>query len=180
MKETNKDETFWAVLNAAIELEFVRGHQRWTMSELSRTSKITRSLIYYYFGKSKENILLEAVKLVGEELFGLSPQRLELWQKGLIAESVIQSRKLLEKAPHMSTFYMVHRNAETEIGASLRQLEKEQRQKLKRYFHDSSEPYLEALFGLLIGLVIAPKLPDAAVHKAVMVVKALVANPLEP
>jgi AcrR family transcriptional regulator len=163
----SKDETFWSVLNSAIELDFKRGHLRWTMSELSRMSKITRSLIYYYFGKSKEAILLEAVKLIGEEFFGLTAGRVELWKEGKIADSVLQTRHLLEKCPHMGTFYMVHRDEETEIGESLRQLEHEYKQKLKRFFARAPDPSLEALFGLFLGLVLTPRLSDEAVRTAV-------------
>ncbi len=163
----SKDETFWSVLNSAIELDFRRGHLRWTMSELSRVSKVTRSLIYYYFGKSKEAILLEAVKLTGEEFFGLNAGRLELWKQGQIAESVLQTRRLMEKCPHMGTFYMVHRDEQTEIGASLRLLETEYKQKLKHYFSRASDPSLEAIFGLFMGLVITPRLSDEAVRKGV-------------
>lgn len=169
-RERNKDETFWSVLNCAIELDFRRGHQRWTMSELSRTSKVTRSLIYYYFGKSKEAILLEAVKLVGEEFFGLNESRVELWQKGQIVESVLLSRALLEKSPYMSAFYMVHRDKETEIGASLRQLEGEYQAKLKRFFTGASEPALEAIYGLFVGLVITPRISNEGVKTAVAAV----------
>lgn len=166
-REKSKDETFWAVLNSAIELDFRRGHQRWTMSELSRNSKVTRSLIYYYFGNSKEGILLEAVKLIGEEFFGLSASRVELWQKGQIPESVLQSRDLLARSPHMGSFYMVHREAPTQIGESLRQLEKEYKQKLKRFFTNASEDTIDAGFALFLGLVITPRVSDAAVKKAV-------------
>ena len=155
------------MLNSAIELDFKRGHLRWTMSELSRMSKITRSLIYYYFGKSKEAILLEAVKLIGEEFFGLNASRIDLWQKGQIADSVLQTRRLMEKCPHMGTFYMVHREEQTEIGASLRQLESEYKQKLKRFFSKAPDPGLEAIFGLFMGLVITPGLSDDAIRIAV-------------
>lgn len=167
MSQLSKDETFWSVLNSAIELDFKRGHLRWTMSELSRMSKITRSLIYYYFGKSKEAILLEAVKLIGEEFFGLNASRIDLWQKGQIADSVLQTRRLMEKCPHMGTFYMVHREEQTEIGASLRQLESEYKQKLKRFFSKAPDPGLEAIFGLFMGLVITPGLSDDAIRIAV-------------
>lgn len=173
MSHLSKDETFWSVLNSAIELDFKRGHLRWTMSELSRMSKVTRSLIYYYFGKSKEAILLEAVKLIGEEFFGLTPGRLEMWQKGQIADSVMQTRRLLEKCPHMGTFYMVHRDEQTDIGASLRQLELEHKQKLKKFFPKAPDASLEALFGLLLGLVMTARLSEDAVRTAVDGVLAL-------
>lgn len=169
-KLTTKDETYWNVLNAAIQLDFSRGHQRWTMSELSRVSKITRSLIYYYFGKSKEGLLTEAVKLIGEELFGLNESRIGLWEKGEITESVILTRRLLEKSPHMVAFYMVHRHADSEIGRKLRELEGEHMKKIKRFFPKASDHSIEALFSLFLGLVFAPRLSDEAVRKAVAVV----------
>ena len=176
-KLSAKDETYWNVLNAAIQLDFSRGHLRWTMSELSRVSKITRSLIYYYFGKSKEGLLAEAVKLIGEEFFGLNEGRLELWQQGRIADSVILTRHLLEKSPHMVAFYMVHRQADSEIGRSLRSLEVEYMKKLKRFFTKASEPSIEALFSLFLGLVFAPKLSDEAARKAVDIVLQLSNQP---
>jgi AcrR family transcriptional regulator len=179
MKDSRKDDTFWAVLNAAIELEFRKGHLRWTMSDLSRASQVTRSLIYYYFGKSKEGILVEAVKLIGEELFGLTLQRIELWQRGELAESVNQSRRLLERSPHLGSFYMVHRGAPTEVGESLRRLENEYREKLRRFFSEAGEPYQEAIFALLLGLVIAPRLSEEAARKSVQVVGNLLGRELK-
>lgn len=167
--ETKKEEIYWSVLNAAILLDFKRGHMRWSMSELSRTSKVTRSLIYYYFGKSKESILLEGVKMIGEEFFGLNPARLDLWAKGKIAESVIETRRLLEKSPNMAAFYMVYREDESQFGKSIQALEREYKQKLKKFFK-GSDSSMESIFGLFMGLVIAPALTDEAVHKAVKVV----------
>ncbi len=172
----NKDDTFWSVLRAAIELDFRRGHLRWKMSELSRDSKVTRSLIYYYFGKSKENILVTAVKLIGEEFFGLTPLRVQMWKDGKIAESLLLSRRLLERVPHIGTFYMVHREEQTEIGASLRQLELEYRKKIKRFFPDSPAEALDALFALFMGLTLTPRLSDPGVLRAVNEVVSLSRN----
>ena len=137
------------------------------MSELSRQSKVTRSLIYYYFGKSKEGILQEAVKIIGEEFFGLNSHRIDLWEKGLIFESVLQTRQLMEKCPHMGTFYMVHREEQTAIGEYLRNLERDYKQKLRKYFAKTSEPGIEAIFGLFLGLVMSPGLSSEAVRLAV-------------
>lgn len=167
--DSKKEEIYWSVLNAAILLDFNRGHLRWSMSELSRTSKVTRSLIYYYFGKSKENILLEGVKMIGEEFFGLNPARMELWAKGKIAESVIESRRLLEKSPNMAAFYMVYRDDKTAFGDSVQSLEREYKQKLKKFFK-GSDSSMESIFGLFMGLVLAPALSDEAVVKSVNMV----------
>lgn len=176
-RATTKDDTYWKVLNAAIELDFRKGHLRWTMSELSRVSNITRSLIYYYFGKSKEGLLLEGVKLIGEEVFGLNPARVDLWQQGEIAESVILTRAFMQRSTHISAVYLVHRNADSEIGRTIRQLENDYIQKLKRFFPKANEPAIEALFGLFLGLVFAPNLSDEAVKTAVSVVLQLSNQP---
>ncbi|MCO5144432.1 MAG: TetR/AcrR family transcriptional regulator [Oligoflexia bacterium] len=166
-REINKDETFWSVLNSAIELDFLRGHQRWTLSELSRNSKVTRSLIYYYFGKSKEEMLLEAVKLIGEEFFGLKNTRLAMWGEGKVAESVLLSRKLLEKSPCMGSFYMVHRTANSPIGEALRKLEEDYKAKISKFLSGKSSVEYEAIFALFLGLVLTPRLSDDSVRKAV-------------
>ncbi len=169
-KLLTKDDTFWKVLNTAIVLDFNRGHLRWTMSELSRSSEITRSLIYYYFGKSKEGILKEAVKLVGEEFFGLNASRLALWEKGNIAKSVMATRELMQKSPQVMAFYMVHRMATTEIGDTLRNLEREYIGKIRNFFPGIDEDGVQAVFGLFLGLVMAPSMSDSAVESAVKVV----------
>jgi AcrR family transcriptional regulator len=179
MNESKKDEIFWKVLNAAIDLDFSRGHLRWSMSELSRKCKITRSLIYYYFGKSKESILQEGVKLLGEEFFGLTPARLALWKSGDIGESVLQTKRLLEKSPHMAAFYFVHREADTGVGDQIRSLEKEYRKKIKNFLTGASDVYQEVLFGLFMGLVITPKLSDEAVKKAIQLLGQILQKPLK-
>ena len=86
--KTKKDEAFWKILNAAIELDYKKGHLKWTMTELSRRSGVTRSLIYYYFGRQKAAILKEAVKIVGEEFVGLNERRTTAMCGGGVALSV--------------------------------------------------------------------------------------------
>ncbi len=169
-KLLTKDDTFWKVLNTAIVLDFNRGHLRWTMSELSRASEITRSLVYYYFGKSKEGILKEAIKLVGEEFFGLNSSRLGLWEQGNIAKSVMATREFTRKSPQVMAFYMVRRTAQSEIGETLRQLENEYLGKIRSYFPGIDEDGVQAIYGLFLGLVMAPTMSDAAVEKAVNIV----------
>lgn len=169
-KLLTKDDTFWKVLNNAIVLDFRRGHLRWSMSELSRSSGITRSLIYYYFGKSKEEILREAVKLVGEELFGLNANRMAMWEQGNIGQSILATRELMLKSPQVMAFYVVHRTAQGEIGEAIRTLEREYLAKISKYFSGADKASVEALYGLFLGLVLAPTMSDVAVETAINVV----------
>jgi AcrR family transcriptional regulator len=162
-----KDETYWKVLDAAVELDFRKGHLRWTMSDLSRLSGVTRSLVYYYFGSEKMAILQDAAKLIGEEFFGLNEQRLQMWKNGKISASVISSRRLLEQRKYMAAFYLVHRTAPTAIGESLRGLEAEYTQKLQRFFPTLSAEVSAGIFGLFFGLVIGPNIGDDIIVRVV-------------
>lgn len=171
-----KEEIFWQVMNAAITLDFQKGHQRWTISELSRLSKVSRPLIYYYFGKSRLGILMEAVKLVGEEFLGLSPQRLSMWQNKQLLESVHLSRKLYAENPQIGAFYLINRTKPTEIGLALKKLETEYLTKLGKFFPQISLDGRRAIHAALFGLVLTPDLTEEAVKQVVEAVFHLSSN----
>lgn len=178
-KKTSKEEVYWKVLNAVLELDFRKGHQKWTLSDLSRKSGVTRSLIYYYFGRSKIGLLREAVALIGSDFMGMRPERLKLWQDGKISESVLISRKLLVKSPHLGAFYMSHRNRDGEIGDSLRELEKKYIGKLVEYMPNRDRDLAYAIMGLFFGLVIAPGIPDKVVSQTVDTALGLLKSPVQ-
>ena len=175
-KRPEKDEVYWKVLDAALHLDFKKGHQKWTMSDLSRSSGVTRSLLYYYFGKSRMDILNEAVRLMGEELFGLSPKKRELWMKGDVAGAICSTREVIEASPHLAAFYFVHRTRLTEFGESIRRLESQYIRKLQEFFPKLSFEDLNGLFGLFFGLVFAPKLSEPSIKRAVKAARVISAN----
>ncbi|MBN8555626.1 MAG: TetR family transcriptional regulator [Deltaproteobacteria bacterium] len=133
------------------------------MSELARVSGVKRPLIYYYFGKSKIEILREAVRLLGEEFFGLSKKRLSLWESGQIVESVRQTRVIADRAPYLGAFYLAHREKETDLGELIRKLERDQFKKIKRFFPKKSEEEIKLIWGVLFGLVFAPHVSDKTI-----------------
>ena len=176
MAASEKDETYWKILNAALQLDFKKGHQKWTMSDLSRMTGVTRSLLYYYFGKSRLDILNEAIRLVGEELFGLTEKKKELWQNGDIAEAVLATRFVIESSPHLAAFYFVHRTRQTDFGEALRSLEIQYLKKLKQFFPTLPEDDLKGLFGLFFGLVFTPNLNESSIRQAVKAAKSISAK----
>ena len=147
-----------------MELDVKKGHQKWTLSELSRKSGITRSLIYYYFGRSKANILAEAVKMIGEDFTGMSPERLEMWKRGELAESMRITRRIYEKAPFLGPFFMQHRKSDTETGSALRKVEKDFYGKLRSFFPQADEAQIKALFVAYWGMSFAPECDDKTVE----------------
>ena len=160
-----KDERYWRVLDTVIRLEVVKGHLAWKTTDLSRLSGVKRPLIYYYFGKSKEEIVRTALKIIGDELFGLSRERLELWREGRVAESVLRSRELLRLAPHVSEFYFHWRHQRGEIGAHFVRLEKRYREKLMGTGRSAAET--EAIFAVFFGLVLSPGLSEETLRAVV-------------
>lgn len=169
--QNRKDEAYWKILSAAIELDFRRGHLKWTLSELSRKSRVTRSLIYYYFGRSKLGILREAVRLIGEELGGLSPRRQAMWERGEFYQSMLESRKISEKAPYLGIFYLKHHNAPTEVGEALREVETNFYQRLARQFPKGTRDQLETLFALYWGGCFAPGISEDALKNLMVLVQ---------
>ena len=162
-----KEAIFHKVFMAAMALDFRKGHQRWTISELARTSGITRSLIYYYFGNSKTDILVESVKTIGEEFFGLTPSRMKLWDVGTIADSIDMSRRFIEANPDLAAFYLLHRTKDSPIGRAFRDLEFRHQQKLLKYFPESSDSAVKLRSALLFGLVFAANISSKAVQEAI-------------
>lgn len=157
-----KDEIYWKVLKAAMALDFKRGHCRWTIAELSRASGVSRPLIYYYFGKSREDILLASVKVLGEECFGLSDRRITLWKNGDFKKSVKESRKFIQEHQDLAAFYFAQRAKPHFVGEALRELERKYEQKLKAFFKNASESEIHTKIALLFGCVFAPSISETA------------------
>lgn len=169
--KTKKDEAFWKILNAAIELDYKKGHLKWTMTELSRRSGVTRSLIYYYFGRQKAAILKEAVKIVGEEFVGLNERRMKMWKDGKFFESLKESHDLYQQAPYLATFYLNSRTMSNEIGESLKGIEKEFLKRIKQFLPNLNESQVRAIFSVYFGAVFSPYSDDLVLKDVVRVLK---------
>lgn len=169
--KNSKDEAYWKVLSHAIELDIKKGHLKWTLSDLSRQSGITRSLIYYYFGRSKVDIIRAAVKLIGEDLCGLSEERRKMWEDGRFAESMLMARQLYDRMPYIGSFILEHRHRPTDIGAALREIEKEFLNKIKGYFKCQNEGEIKTIFSIYWGLSFAPLVDRDVIQRVMGILK---------
>jgi len=170
MSESNKDgnkkdNNYWSILNAVIRLEVTKGHLLWKMTDLSRLSGVGRPLIYYYFGNSKDEIVQAAMKIIGDEFFGFSDERMELWKRGDVMETVSRTRALLEKAPFISVFYFHWRHQTGEIADHLRGLERRYFEKLSSVCPQFSQAQIEALFSALFGATVFPQLSEEGLRE---------------
>jgi hypothetical protein len=165
-----KDASYWRILNAAILLDLRLGHQKWSLAQLARSGKVARSLIYYYFGRSKFDILVHAVKLIGYEVSGQSDLSHKLWQQGQIAESLIATRVLLAQSPALGTFYFVNRDKENEIGSLIRKHEEAFGRKISKYFPKLTPTEIKGLHALINGVVFTSWLKDDEVRDATKII----------
>lgn len=152
------DELYVKVLDEVLRLEVFKGHQKWTVAQLARGSGVKRPLIYYYFGKSKMMIIQTAIRMLGEEFFGLSSERMKLWNDGDILSSITRTRELLEKAPHVRVFYFHWRHRESPIQEELIEIERKYIRKLQNSQTKLLKPQAEAVFAVLFGLCQTPSL----------------------
>lgn len=166
----SKDEKFWRILDAILYLETVRGHLRWTISDLAKRAKVSRPGIYYYFGSSKETMLEQALKVVGEEFFGLTPARLHLWRDGRVVEAVLQTRQMVEKAPHLPEFYMHWRRRDSFVRTFLMDLERRYVKKLTDLGLGISSADGHTLFNFFFGICVAPDISPEGLRRLVATV----------
>lgn len=172
-KQLSKDEVYKAVLNSAIELDIQLGHLKWTYTLLAKRSGISRTLIYYYFGKEKINILKEACLLFGEELAGIGEERMAAWKEGRIDIGLIKTRKLLEDYPYLVPFYFLYRTKENEIGELILRYEQEGYKKRKHFFPEMSDQDLKIMFSFHLGLATFPHINEDDVSHACQQLKKL-------
>jgi hypothetical protein len=162
----SKDDVYKAVLNAAIELDIQVGHLKWTYTVLSKKSDISRTLIYYYFGKEKINILKEACLLFGNEFSGNGEERMNAWKEGKVDIGLNKTRALVKDYPYLIAFYFLYRTQENDIGVLIRDFEQEGFNKRKHFYPDLSDQQLRVMYSFHLGLVSFPNLEDADVTNA--------------
>ena len=129
-----KTNVFFAVCSAVLKLEVEKGHLQWTISDVSRHSNITRSLIYYYFGSEKETVLMEAYKFIVEVFFG-RPNG----DRDSIPVRIKEVLRDLKRMPYLFVLYYLQKNEPTEIGELIRKAEAQLMKDLKKAYPQLTE-----------------------------------------
>jgi hypothetical protein len=135
-----------------------KGHLKWTIAELSRKSKIPRTSIYYYLGKNKMQMLLEAIHFFGKFLAGLDNEQMQNYSNKEYAKAMFKSKQLLQKIPNLIPFYFIHRDGSNEIGEWIRYYEKEGINKRKLFFPQLSNAEALAIFYLQMGISLSSQI----------------------
>ncbi len=135
---------------------------KWKVSELARTCKVSKSLVYYHLGKNKEEILDACIDIVASEFYGLNSSRETMVQTGNLFDSLKYSRGMFMKTPSFTVFFLRWRLTKTDIGKKLAQIDQRYQKKLAALFPGLTPSERLGLQGIFHGLVTTPVLDDAA------------------
>lgn len=143
-----KEDVYHKICHAVLQMEVSKGHLKWTLSDISREADVTRSLIYYYFGKEKKTILEEAFRYVTEVIFNTGQsERLGLVNRMKFVLERIRSM------PFIFILFFLKKREDSELGRIIRKAEKELLVILKRDFPELSEKEVKQLYIMELGSI---------------------------
>lgn len=154
------------ILNVVFALENKKGHLKWSVSELGRSTGVSRSLVYYHLGKNKKEILEHCIEVVAAEFYGLNPIREEMVRRGDLEGSLMYTRKMFTETPEFSLFYIRWRMTNTEVGAKLKDIDDRYQKKIRSLFPHLNKVEGMALQAILQGIVTAPELSEDSLKTA--------------
>ena len=160
-------EQYNKLLLSVIHLEVRKGHLKWSVSELSRLTKITRPLIYYYLGKTKKDIFKSTLLILAKEFYGLSDERKSMKarkDKGRL-QSLLASRELAMSNADVLAFFYTHRFGKNWLQPELAAMEKAYVAGLDKDLKDMSEDFSILFKALSHAFVTVPFFKNSDIEK---------------
>jgi AcrR family transcriptional regulator len=148
MEENSKIEIFHKVCNSILKKELENGHLKWTHSEIARDSGVTRSLIYYYFGKEKHAILKVAYQFILESFFRIHPR-----SDKTLAERIKEVIHQIQQMPYLFVLYFLQKNVNTEFGLMISKAEKDFLKGLKSIYPELADHQILEIYLLELGAI---------------------------
>jgi len=146
-------DIYFKILNSAIQLDIEKGHLKWSITELAKTSDMSRSLIYYYFPDGKSEIIKESVVKYGEYIIGVSEERLDMMKNGRFLDSFLTAKNFIDQLPHFGEFYFIHKDSKSEVGKTLEELEVKFFKKIESLFSGLEKDRVVLLKAVVKGLL---------------------------
>lgn len=145
-----KDKIYLNILRTVLRLEIQKGHLKWSLSEVSKISGVTRSLIYYYFGKNKHEIMQEATSYLGKEIFSLDMSPTSALP---INERLKILTEVLRDNPYLFLHFYINKCKDNETGENIRSIEDRFLVKLKGEFPNLSEEQRLLIYVIELGIL---------------------------
>ena len=164
MKELTKEEKIFFISIEVLKLEARFGHMKWKVTELVKNTKVSRTLIYRYFGSNKMQILTEAFKIFIYDFYGLNQKPQEL----SFLERLTQARDLISKNPELILFYQKTRSSDNFLKEEIIKIEKLYQKKLLKLFPELDDKSSKLLHAFIHGLVNSPFLTSEQLKSSVV------------
>jgi AcrR family transcriptional regulator len=143
-----KDDVFFKICNSVLKLESLKGHLNWRISDVAKDSDITRSLIYYYFGKKKDVLLEESYRYMLDLIFDL-PQK----KTGSAQERLEEVLGQVKKMPYLFVLFFLQKDQDTELGELIRSAEAKLLQRLKAEYPQKTDEEILKTYIFELGVV---------------------------
>ena len=156
----DKDLLYIQVCSTVLRLDYERGHLNWTFSDVSRASGVTRTLIYYYFGKEREIVLNEAYRFMAMYLFNTGGGQ----KSGSVKTRLKKVLATFEEMPFLFHIYYQKKSEKSEVGEMIRKSELALLDYLHSLHPELSKDHVLKLYLLELG-AIAFKLTPHQVDK---------------
>jgi len=153
----SKEEIYFAVCNAILKMEIAKGHLKWTLSDISRESKVTRSLLYYYFGKEKKAVLEVAYQFVVSHFYNIDRTKTVS-----LRERLAQVLRDLKNMPYLIILFYMAKGEDSEFGRIIRKKEAELLLALKFEFPHLTEMQILEVYLLELGAMLYHLPPSKA------------------
>ena len=150
-KKRSKPETRLRIAQAVMRLEIRKGHLAWKVTELVRLIKVSRPLVYRYFGHTKKEILRCAFEEFTNDFFGFNDDPTLSF-----IDRVLKAQQFARENPEVVIFYTYWRNVESEWKYRFKKIESSLRQNIKTHFPYLTQNQVLKTHVMLHGLVTAP------------------------
>lgn len=112
----DRNKLILTISKTILKEEFQKGHLKWNIRIIAKKYKVSRALIYYYFGRTKKCILKEAYRQMLGKIFSTT-QIDSKWPN--------HQENNIDKMPHLFVLYYLQKDKDSEIGKMIRDKEKQ-------------------------------------------------------
>ena len=159
--ENTKDQTYFTICSTVTKLELTKGHLKWRISDIANISGVTRSLIYYYFGKDKKVILEESCRYLAD-FFYVSGE----FKKKSFVDRIYEVSTILKNMPYLFVIFYLERQKNTDMGKMFRKAEQALIKKYTKEFPHLDSDQINQLYIIILGLIAQSNITIEDIEKA--------------
>lgn len=155
-----KEEVFFKICNSVLKKEIEKGHLKWTISDVARDADVTRSLVYYYFGKEKEKVFNEAWKYMVSMFFQFSPEGKSI----PINERMKNILTSMKRMPYLFILFFLEKSRGSEIAKEIEKAEEHLMGVFQQEYPSYSKTQILRLYLLELGAIAYNLDPEEALE----------------